>query len=86
MNKICLVTGSTSGIGLATAKKLSKDNIVIINDYKVLPRNFIEENFDDKDNVYFCKGDISKNEDVFYIKKRSILDCGGCNSKKNMIY
>ena len=34
MKKICLVTGSTSGIGLATAKKLSQDNIVIINDYK----------------------------------------------------
>ena len=69
MNKICLVTGSTSGIGLATAKKLSKDNIVIINDYKEISDSFIKDNFDNPENIYFCKADISKKEDIINIKK-----------------
>lgn len=73
MKKICLVTGSTSGIGLATAKKLSQDNIVIINDYKDISDNFIKNNFNYFKNVYFCKGDISKKEDILNIKKY-ILD------------
>lgn len=34
MKKIALVTGSTQGIGLATAKKLAQNYVVIINDNK----------------------------------------------------
>ena len=69
MRKICLITGSTSGIGLATAKKLSKENIVIINDYKEINDDFIKENFDNPENVYFCKGDISRQQDIIHIKE-----------------
>lgn len=76
MSKICLVTGSTSGIGLATAKKLSKSNTVIINDYKQISDEFIKENFDNPENVYFCKGDISKKEDINKIKNYIINNFG----------
>ena len=68
MNKICLVTGSTCGIGLATAKELSKDNIVVINDYKDISENFIKDNFENISNVYFCRGDISNKDDIINIK------------------
>ena len=34
MKKVCLVTGSTSGIGLSVAQLLSNNYFVIINDYK----------------------------------------------------
>ena len=76
MSKICLVTGSTSGIGLATAKKKKKSNTVIINDYKQISDEFIKENFDNPENVYFCKGDISKKEDINNIKNYIINNFG----------
>ena len=69
MKKICLVTGSTSGIGLAVAQKLSKNNIVIINDYKPLSKDFIAKNFDRPDNVFFYKCDISKKDEILELKK-----------------
>ena len=76
MSKICLVTGSTSGIGLATANKLSKSNTVIINGDKQISDEFIKENFDNPENVYFCKGDISKKEDINNIKNYIINNFG----------
>lgn len=76
MSKICLVTGSTSGIGLATAKKLSKSNTVIINGDKQISDEFIKENFDNPENVYFCKGDISKKENINNIKNYIINNFG----------
>ena len=76
MSKICLVTGSTSGIGLATAKKLSKSNTVIINGYKQISDEFIKENFDNPENVYFCKGKIKKKEDINIIKNYIINNFG----------
>lgn len=45
MKKVVLVTGTTQGIGLSTAKKLSENNIVIINDNKGIDDNFIRNNF-----------------------------------------
>ena len=69
MKKICLITGSTSGIGLATAKKLSENNIVVINDYKDLPKDFIEQNFTKPENVSFCKCDISKENEIIALKE-----------------
>lgn len=59
MKKIALVTGSIQGIGLATAKKLSENHIVIINDNKGVEDSFIKDNFGDKE-VYYFKADISK--------------------------
>ena len=73
MKKICLVTGSTSGIGLAVAQKLSRSNIVIINDYKPLPKDFISNNFKKPENVIFYKCDISKKDEILEMRK-FILD------------
>lgn len=85
MKKVCLVTGSTCGIGLAIAKKLSKNNIVIINDYKDIDKDFILKQFEKSTNVVFFKADISNNQDVLNLKRNIIekfgkLDCLVCNA------
>lgn len=71
--KNIIITGGASGIGLATAKKLSKENKVIIADYKNIDEDFIKNNFDNYENVYFFKCDISKKDDILSIKQY-ILD------------
>ncbi len=85
MKKVCLVTGSTSGIGLATAQKLARNNFVVINDYKEIDDEFIETNFSKPENVMFCKCDISKKSDVISLKQLVIekfgrLDYLVCNA------
>ncbi len=67
MKKIVLVTGSTQGIGLATAKRLSENYIVIINDNKGVDANFIGENFIGKE-VFYFKADISNSNDLKSLK------------------
>lgn len=84
-NKIIIVTGGASGIGLATAKKLSIDNNVIIADYKDINQDFIKDNFTNIDNVYYFKCDISKKENIislrdFVQEKFNKLDCLVCNA------
>ena len=64
--KNVIITGGASGIGLATAKKLSKDNKVIIVDYKDINEDFIQNNFNYYKNVYFYK---SKREDILNLKQ-----------------
>lgn len=72
-NKVILITGGASGIGLATAKKLVKENKVIIADYKKIEQDFLKNNFDNSDNVFFLKCDISKKDDILSLKQY-ILD------------
>lgn len=84
-NKVVLITGGASGIGLATAKKLSKDNTVIIVDYKNVDLGFIRNNFDNSENVHFFKCDISKKEDILDLKRYILdnfgkLDCLVCDA------
>ena len=67
--KNVIITGGASGIGLATAKKLSKDNNVIIVDYKDINQDFIKNNFEDNKNVYFFKCDISRKEEILNLKQ-----------------
>ena len=76
MKKVCLITGSTSGIGLATAKALAKSNFVIINDYKDIPKDFIKDNFKCPENVKFFKCDISKESEVLALKQFIIDNYG----------
>jgi len=64
MKKVVLVTGSTMGIGLATAKKLATNNIVIINSNKPIDNKFIEKEFGKKAEVYFYQADISVKADL----------------------
>lgn len=68
-NKVILITGGRSGIGLATAKKLSKENKIIIADYKNIEQDFLKNNFDNFENVQFFKCDISKREDILNLKQ-----------------
>lgn len=75
-NKVILITGGASGIGLATAKKVSKDNKVIIADYKSIDDNFIKNNFENYKNVYFLKCDISKNDDILNLKQYVLNNFG----------
>lgn len=67
--KNIIITGGASGIGLATAKKLSKDNKVIIADCQNINENFINTNFENAENVSFFKCDISKTEDIINLKQ-----------------
>ncbi|MDE5630522.1 MAG: SDR family oxidoreductase [Bacilli bacterium] len=67
MKKVALVTGSTQGIGLAIAKKLSENYIVIINDNKGIDDNFIKDNFGNKE-IYYFKADISNCNDLESLK------------------
>ncbi len=67
MKNVALVTGSTQGIGLATAKKLSKDHIVIINSNKKVDDKFISKEFG-KSEVYFFQADISKKDDLLKMR------------------
>ena len=68
MNKVTLVTGSTQGIGLATAKRMydSGDTVIFnsINqdDDKVL------EGFDDKSRVAFYAADISNKNEIVSLR------------------
>lgn len=84
-NKVILITGGASGIGLSTAKKLSKDNTVIIADYKNVDLGFIKNNFDNSENISFFQCDISKKEDILDLKRYILdnfqkLDCLVCDA------
>lgn len=83
--KNIIITGGASGIGLATAKKLSKDNNVIIVDYKDVNKDFIQNNFEYYKNIHFFKCDISKKEEILNLKQYVLdtfgkLDCLVCNA------
>ena len=63
-NKICVVTGGSSGIGLSVAKLLSKKDIVIIADIKEYDKHFMEEQFKNNNNVYYVQCDIANSNDI----------------------
>lgn len=83
--KNIIITGGCSGIGLATAKKLSKENRVIIADCKEINSNFVKDNFENDNHVYYFKCDISKREDILNLRKYVLdnfkkLDCLVCDA------
>lgn len=65
MEKIAFVSGSTSGIGLAVAKKLLSLNIkVIVSSEKDFSEVELQKLLGDISNVSYIKCDISKKEDI----------------------
>ena len=84
-NKVVVITGGASGIGLATSKTLSRNNVVIIVGRKALDDSFIQNNFDNPQNVSYFKCDISNTEDILNLKNYVIesfgkLDCLVCSA------
>ena len=78
--KIVLITGSTKGIGLATARRLYKDGAtVILNSTDETEKSVLDE-FEDKSRVNFFAADISnkvelENLATFIKEKYGRLDC-----------
>ncbi len=67
--KIALVTGSTSGIGLATAKRLyDNDLTVVLNSPSDSDKNVLDQ-FEDKSRVRFFVADISSPQAVNELKE-----------------
>lgn len=65
MEKIAFISGSTSGIGLAIAKKLLTFNTrVIVSSEKDFAEEELQKLFGDISNVSYIKCDISKKEDL----------------------
>ncbi len=84
-DKVIVITGGASGIGLASAKKLSKNNKVIIADFKNIDKEFIKKNFEQFENLDFFKCDISIKEDILNLKEYVLdkyrkLDCLVCDA------
>lgn len=74
--KNIIITGGASGIGLATAKKLSKYNKIVIADCKKVEQDFIKNNFENIENIYFFNCDISKTDDILNLKQYTLDNLG----------
>jgi NAD(P)-dependent dehydrogenase (short-subunit alcohol dehydrogenase family) len=69
MPKTILITGSSSGIGLAIAKQLlNEGNIIIINSNQDIDDKFLLNEFGSNQGIHFFKADISKKEDLENMK------------------
>ena len=68
-NKIVLVTGSTQGIGLATAHRLYNEGATVILNSASESDEVIANEFDDASRIRFFPADISRPEDLVRLKE-----------------
>jgi NAD(P)-dependent dehydrogenase (short-subunit alcohol dehydrogenase family) len=75
-NKIALVTGSTKGIGLATAHRLYDEGATVILNSFTTDDGIILNEFEDKDRVRFYTADISDTAAVQGLKEFIVAEFG----------
>jgi 3-oxoacyl-[acyl-carrier protein] reductase len=70
LNKIVLITGSTSGIGLATARKLNELGVTVILNSPQSDYQIDKKLFANPDDVIYMSADISRTDEVTELAKQ----------------